>query len=1547
MTLTPAQITINAEVQGWVTNNLQLAQSNYVIKKLESNYIKNYDVLQSGTSGALTALKELQPYSYTHTPTNLKLRAYLQETQLVAPQNAMLGSTVNMGLITAQGTNTQFSKGVNNYISVTPVAGMLPDCQVGDYLRVRHRVNTQGESTLSTLTAGTDATVQGQVREDTIVPLHTGAMLALEPGVEWPIVSGTDAHVAYNALTSSAVVFSVPLAMFTGTVLVGDFVQLVARTTAPATTDPTLAGYYKVTAVGTQSLLLDRKQYTRTSEGVYTQNLANLPNMSDDLDWHVIRTAQNTVYLRQAAQNFTTVNAGDYVKATAGPTTYIFNVASNPATGLLLLDPMQYAGTSAPYTATTDATSPFSVSCSYTITRAPIAAMASFTLTAATDFIHSNVEVGNFVNLISSSGIDPTTFPANLGYFKITAVTATTLTMDNNFYTESAGVFSVSGTGPVYATYVDSVDYVVSKSATFYPNSRIASDGTPATPATTEFTLLMYQVTLVTTGEIRVDPTRFRGYEDTHFELDTNGIGPVSSFTDFFDIDVIHVYGPQLYVHATSSLANTVLANANTFVVSASTSSTQPAYAAVVTGAFNVTGHPLPNILLLARAHYAGRALEGAGTQFAPYLRSANPAVAAGTWAEPVNMYVTQQDLTTYSRVAIVGDTNSFTDVAVGDYLGITSYNLTTNINDVAEIAPYLAVGTYLKVNTKTNNQELRTTERGYSTLSPLSAIDLNTSAFFSPSLHSSFSANITAFSFKRSATHTTFARLTGIVTAAAVGPGQFVSVTYPAMPTPTIFEVLDFDSTSLFLSTTVVTGSAGVYTVTSTPLTLDMRLTALTTFEVQRPTGALSQVGDYLTAFAASLPSGSQATLNQRIAQLYEPRFDTNGSSYSASNESVLLATATAAIQQVAKYLPDQTFTLRGFAEGGAVSSPVTETTTPAALSALDISQAPTATSNTSYQDMVAVVAVAQYDSVFKVLPVQNLKDIYVDYKLQELGYTAAIANRPITDLAIIYSLTDTLRNAQQVKTSVLAALTSITRTDISTLVDTQLASLIPTIQSTILTGMYPVDKNAYFVVGGPGVDFSSALAGFPSTFIASLGSTSSVERRKAFQVFIAVPAEPSLRVTRRTYARLVTQQTGLQASLTDLQQHRAQTTDPALQTSLDGAITDTQTSFQNDADASTIIAAKLTVITGSVPSAVGTPVSGTDQVAVQNNVNASVGGSDGASAGDFAGPVQTVPLATSSTAALPTPTPITDVTPFPIPVSGVIVTNLFSGDIHDFRVTGVTIPYYTLNSKNNNATNFATLSLAEFDLTGKGSTVMSLAYYGTVPSINGYCVYNQFKMTGLQETHTEKFQIVDTLADTFMTFAYGRRPEVWSMSGTLINDIASDQLGKFRELYDKYLRIGALANLKKKMVLTVPALGLEIFGYAVAFVPQSSSEGVQTVVPFNLQFVVTNVSRLPQITKLNDTASVPISALVKYLHANSGLTTGGGINAATSTSAASSSTGSGIDSFSPESILTQALGSTSIGKAAITGGLTSLPDPFTTFTNTLDPTSILSQQL
>ena len=65
----------------------------------------------------------------------------------------------------------------------------------------------------------------------------------------------------------------------------------------------------------------------------------------------------------------------------------------------------------------------------------------------------------------------------------------------------------------------------------------------------------------------------------------------------------------------------------------------------------------------------------------------------------------------------------------------------------------------------------------------------------------------------------------------------------------------------------------------------------------------------------------------------------------------------------------------------------------------------------------------------------------------------------------------------------------------------------------------------------------------------------------------------------------------------------------------------------------------------------------------------------------------------------------------------------------------------------------------------------------------------YSKFILEAVQESHTERSQIVETFGD-FYVFMFGERPPVYNFSGQLINGRFTNWVTDFMFLYERYLR-------------------------------------------------------------------------------------------------------------------------------------------------------------
>lgn len=76
-----------------------------------------------------------------------------------------------------------------------------------------------------------------------------------------------------------------------------------------------------------------------------------------------------------------------------------------------------------------------------------------------------------------------------------------------------------------------------------------------------------------------------------------------------------------------------------------------------------------------------------------------------------------------------------------------------------------------------------------------------------------------------------------------------------------------------------------------------------------------------------------------------------------------------------------------------------------------------------------------------------------------------------------------------------------------------------------------------------------------------------------------------------------------------------------------------------------------------------------------------------------------------------------------------------------------------------------------------------------GAGPLLNVIPPYTKFFLENVTESYAEKAQVVETFGD-FIAFFFGRRPEMFSFSGRLLNVKNHDWKNDFVEMYDNFLR-------------------------------------------------------------------------------------------------------------------------------------------------------------
>lgn len=112
----------------------------------------------------------------------------------------------------------------------------------------------------------------------------------------------------------------------------------------------------------------------------------------------------------------------------------------------------------------------------------------------------------------------------------------------------------------------------------------------------------------------------------------------------------------------------------------------------------------------------------------------------------------------------------------------------------------------------------------------------------------------------------------------------------------------------------------------------------------------------------------------------------------------------------------------------------------------------------------------------------------------------------------------------------------------------------------------------------------------------------------------------------------------------------------------------------------------------------------------------------------------------------------------------------------------------------------------------------------------------YTKFIISNVQESYTERSQIVETFGDAYV-FMFGSRPSIFNFSGTLINSINVNWVQDFMFYYENYFRGTKLVELKARAILTYG--GRQVEGMLLGTSNQTDAV-TEEGVPFNFQLVV-----------------------------------------------------------------------------------------------------------
>jgi hypothetical protein len=112
----------------------------------------------------------------------------------------------------------------------------------------------------------------------------------------------------------------------------------------------------------------------------------------------------------------------------------------------------------------------------------------------------------------------------------------------------------------------------------------------------------------------------------------------------------------------------------------------------------------------------------------------------------------------------------------------------------------------------------------------------------------------------------------------------------------------------------------------------------------------------------------------------------------------------------------------------------------------------------------------------------------------------------------------------------------------------------------------------------------------------------------------------------------------------------------------------------------------------------------------------------------------------------------------------------------------------------------------------------------------------YTKFILDSVQESHTERSQIVETFGD-FYVFMFGQRPPVYNFSGTLINAKNASWVTDFMYMYELYLRGSRCVDNNAVAIITYG--GRQIEGLILNTSNQTMA-ATEAGVPFQFSIVV-----------------------------------------------------------------------------------------------------------
>jgi len=1388
---------ITTELQAQYASDKPASYAHYALRLIEKLY-KARQVEETPVEASLTARIQVEEVASGIVTVEALLR---EDVAYAYTSAAELRSQAKLALVMASSQALTFAhEAGDGYVTVTgpnlPTAGI----EAGMYVKAKVRggfPRTKGVQVIAKTGEGTKCRVEAKVSERAISVGRIDGTFAYG-SVEWPVASATSAT-AIRFVGQAFADIEKPGVDFTDKVAAGDIVRVLARAAAPATVNPAFVGYYTVIAAGLSFVRVSATRLTRTSEGVYAVEVpaAAMPEFEDNVDVQVVRTRQDVTYLRDAGETFAGIGADDWVRNTQSPRK-VFKVLERLSSGLLLLENKQYTGNQAPYTLVGPVGSTFGTNLwNYGIYRAPLGKMAIFRITDP-DANFNYVRVGDMVKLKNRSGLlDPTANTSKVpGIYKVASVpSANVINLESTRHDQVGNQFVADGT--FYETFNDNAAYEAYRFAQAFPHAAL------------------YKVTSVGAGYVRLQMNFFNGYAG-YAGVFTQG-GAVDVFDDVMDADFLRVHDDALALIAAGTTLNVKIQPGDYITLVRRT--VAPATQRAGTGdTFRVASSPRKDVLLLERQRLRGDFID-AGARRAPYLTFGSQ--LTGEWADACDFTATRVFPGEYRFALATVETGGplqgfFAAARAGDYMEVAS-------------GPAQTIGAWM-VEAKVSDNQLRLKKDAlFSRLADVFTPAVQTISPFRenlPIVISRYADHVTEMYLERAGGW-------GDATIWLYNDSNHDVFTFVYDGVERTFASMAIVGNILYLHPRFVTGSNGSYVLGA------LNATAFATELVQvtriRPVEDLDITNAYLNIFRTLiLPNDKRQVLDRMVNAIVPPNVSDRYSD-------TMLAAARMACDQVS-YISDTAVSVKG--------SSISPSVARDALPPFEFQPDEVLLKQDAFQQAVAVAVSVDFDPGYLGKTFSELKDLYVDARLREDGFTAlsayaAAAGVPpgVRRMELALAAVGKMFVAKN-QDAVESALRQRNRADLITSFNNQITNLKAIVASLLPAGFANADR--MFVKDDPIPIADSLLFLIPFTTLGKIKNPSARERRDALKGMISVPADRTLRAKRRSYALRKNHANKCATSAEDTTRHLTVATDPAIVTALSSALS----VFQS-----------CTTSQGALADDIGEDLDA--QGSERPEIFPSVDPNDQQAFSQSYASVDTPPAAQMQLVVRPTPA-----VPFPStaaqPVAadaaggdGVIVpvvrdgniTNLFDNDVQDFRQTGIVLPLDFLDQDpgKNNRDRLSSIFLVDSNGTPVSNFAMKAA---GKPRTN---VYNHFILQKWDETHIEKVQLQDTLGDGFVLNTFGAAPQAWSLSGVLLNDILSDQLVRFRDLWDSDLRASKLAKNGYKMAINVPAAGIIVLGYGINLQLSVDANGNEGLVPFAMQFIVARWYPLPLINHVD----------------------------------------------------------------------------------------------